>query len=230
MEASPLRSGILILPITTTEAFTGITAGILIHRTGRYLELIYVGVILMTLGNGLYILFSATTSIGCIIGFQIVTGLGQGLLFEAPLIALQVLVPQGDVASASATFGFIRNLATSLAVVIGGVIFQNSMDMQVALLAQPPVNLPSNITDALSGGKAAANVLIVATIEDQVQRLAVREAFAWSMRNMWITFTCIAVLGVVASLFIKREVLSKVHVETKTGIKEMDAKAAGVST
>ena len=31
-EASPIRSGVLILPITVGEALMGITAGIFIHR------------------------------------------------------------------------------------------------------------------------------------------------------------------------------------------------------
>jgi hypothetical protein len=48
----------------------------------------------MTLGNGLYILFSANSSVGKIVGFQIIAGIGQGLLFEAPLIAIQAFVSQ----------------------------------------------------------------------------------------------------------------------------------------
>jgi hypothetical protein len=220
MEASPLHSGVLILPITITEALMGITVGVLIHRTGRYLELIYLGVVLMTIGNGLYILFSATSSLATVIGFQIVAGIGAGALFEAPLLGLQAFVSQEATATATSTFGFVRNLATSLSIVIGGVIFQNSMDLQVSSLSYPPIILPSNITDVLLGGAAAANVMIIATIQDPIQKFAVKEAFAWSLRNMWILYTCLSALAVVASLFIKRQVLSKEHVETRTGIRK----------
>lgn len=79
-EASPLRSGLLLLPLILTEAFTGIGGGVYIHQVGRYIELIWVGVILLTLGNGLYIHLNATTSIGTIAAFEIVSGLGVGLL------------------------------------------------------------------------------------------------------------------------------------------------------
>ncbi|HEU0048671.1 MAG TPA: MFS transporter, partial [Nitrososphaera sp.] len=44
-EASPLRSGILILPVIVTEATMGILTGVLMHMTGRYLEIIWVGTI-----------------------------------------------------------------------------------------------------------------------------------------------------------------------------------------
>jgi MFS family permease len=208
------------MPITTTEAIMGVIVGFIIHRTGRYLELIYAGVILMTVGNGLYTLFSTKSSLAEIITFQIVAGLGAGLLFQAPLLALQALLPQDDIAMATSTLSFMRNLATSLSVVIGGVLFQNSMDIRVPSLSTPPISLPSNITDLLVGGDAAANVFLVSVIQDPAQRAAVREAYAWSMRNMWIMYTGISALAVVASLFIKKHHLRKDHVETKTGIKK----------
>jgi hypothetical protein len=208
------------MPITTTEAIMGVIVGFIIHRTGRYLELIYAGVILMTIGNGLYTLFSTESSLAEIITFQIVAGLGAGLLFQAPLLALQALLPQDDIAMATSTLSFMRNLATSLSVVIGGVLFQNSMDIRVPSLSTPPISLPSNITDLLVGGDAAANVFLVSVIQDPAQRAAVREAYAWSMRNMWIMYTGISALAVVASLFIKKHHLRKDHVETKTGIKK----------
>jgi hypothetical protein len=94
------------------------------------------------------------------------------------------------------------------------------MDIKAKFLAIPPINLSSNITDALSGGQAAASVMVISTIQDAGQKLAVKDAFVWSMRNMFIFSTCVAALAVVASLFIKKSFLSKVHVETKTGLKE----------
>jgi hypothetical protein len=208
------------MPITVTEAITGVVVGVIIHRTGRYLEIIYAGVFLMTLGNGLYILFSPRSGIIEIIFVQIVAGIGAGLLFQAPLIALQALVSQEDTATATATSMFVNNLATSLSVVIGGVLFQNSMDIRVTSLTSPPINLHSNITDLLSGGGAAANVMLVGSIEDPTQRSAVREAYSWSMRNVWILYTGISALAVVTSVFIKKHHLRKDHVETKTGLKK----------
>lgn len=216
--ASPLHSGVLILPLIVTESLMGIFAGVLIHRTGHYLELIRIGPVIMTVGSSLYILFSVSTSTSQIIGFQIFAGIGSGLLFEPPLLALQAFVPQHNVATASSTFGFIRNLATAMSIVIGGVIFQNSMDIRVDALSGPPLNLPSNITDLLSKGQAAANVIAVNLIQDPAQKMAVKEAYAWSLRNMWIFYVVISALCIVATGFIKKRVLSKEHVETKTGI------------
>lgn len=172
----------------------------------------------MTAGVGLYILLSRTSSIGLIIGIQILTGTGCGFLFEPPMLALQAWVPQERVATASSTYGLMRSISYVMSIVIGGVIFQNSMDIEVKKLMVPPFNLPSNITDLLSNGQAAANVMAVNLIQDPVQKMAVQDAFAWSLRNMWIFMVCISSLCIVATVFIKKKVLATEHIETKTGI------------
>lgn len=186
--------------------------------------MIYVGVTFLTVGNGLYILLSPSSTLAQIIGFQIVTGVGVGLLFQGPLIALQALASQEETATATATSNFVRALATSLGVVLGGVIFQNSMDMQIPPLSAPPVNLPANVTELLTKGGAAANVMLSRTIMDTVQREAVRGAFSESMKHMFIFYTALGGLAVLSSVFIKRHYLRSDHVETKTGIKKKEVR------
>ena len=196
----------------------GIVCGIVIHRTGRFQELIWGGMALVTLGFGLYINIDASSSLAKIIGFEVVEGLGAGMLFEPPLIAMQALVPQDDIATATATFGFIRNLATSMSVVIAGVVIQNSMSQQSAGLKAAGLS-PELLRD-FTGGDAVANVEQVVDIMDAGQRRAVQEAFATSLQKTWILMTAISGFGFLVSLFIIKSVLSKEHTETKTGIKD----------
>ncbi|XDG02362.1 hypothetical protein ABKA04_001977 [Annulohypoxylon sp. FPYF3050] len=218
-QASPFHSGLLIIPMMITEAAVDISVGILIHRTGRYREIIWAGVVLMTLGTGLYITFGTNTSTAKIIGLEIVGGLGPALLFQAPVLAIQNTVKQADTASATAALGFTRNLATALSIVLGGVVFQNSMDSRQPSLAA--AGLSEYLLDALSGDQAAANVEIIQTIQDGSQRMVVRDAFAWSIRNMFIMYTGVAGVAMVVSAFIKHKRLSTEHTETKTGIQEL---------
>ena len=77
----------MALPLGVSTSITGILAGVFIHQTGRYRELIWVGTVILTLGIGLLIELSPSSSLGEIIPFQIVAGIGSGLLFQAPLIA-----------------------------------------------------------------------------------------------------------------------------------------------
>lgn len=217
-EAKPIQSGLYILPLTVTEALAGLVTGFLIHRTGRYVEFMWIGMAFLTLGNGLFIYLGAQSSLGLVIGFEIINGIGAGLVFQPPLLAIQALAAQDDVASATATLGFVRDLSISTSIVVGGVVLQNSMDLRTPLLKA--AGLPASIVAEFTGKDAVANVNRILTISDPAQRLVVKEAFAWSMRNMWILMTGVSACGVVAAIFVGKASLSKEHTETRTGIKE----------
>lgn len=218
-QASPLKSGLLMLPLIITCATMDILTGVFIHRVGRYRELIWAGTFFLALGSGLFIIYGTASTLGEIIGFEIIFGIGFAILLSTPGLALQNSVKQADTATASATLSFLANIAKSLSTVLGGVVFQNSM------AAHGPELAASGLADAdlqaLSGYNAAANVGLATSIADPAQRHAVGEAFAGSVRNMFIMYTCIAAVGVVASVFVKQQHMSKEHTETKTGLKNM---------
>ena len=119
-------------------------------------------------------------------------------------------------ATATSTLGFSRNIATSLAIVIGSVVFNAGMDDQTAALNS--LGLPAEVAQAVSGHSAAANVMVIETIADPDQKLAVQSAFSASLKNVWIMCTCMCACSMIASVFIRRKVLSTVHVEVKTGL------------
>jgi hypothetical protein len=79
LEASPLRSGLLLLPFIVTGAILGVLAGVWI----------------LVLGFGLFISFDAYTSTAKTVGLLMIGGAGSGILFEAPLIAVQSQVEVG---------------------------------------------------------------------------------------------------------------------------------------
>jgi len=216
--AGPLRSGLLIMPYMIMEALGGLVCGVITHQFSAYRELIITGCVLMTLGTGLYISLGATSSIAKIIGFELIAGTGCGLLFQPVIIAVQAFTKQEDIATATATLGFVRNMATSLGIVVGGIVFQNSMAGRASSLRA--AKLSPDVLAKLSGADAAANVGIVSTIRDPAQRLAVKEAFAWSIRNMWIFYACVGAVAAVASIYVKRAHLSEEHIETRTGLLE----------
>lgn len=215
-QASPLYSGLLLLPLVISAAVTDVVSGTLISRTGRYRELIWSGSVLMTLGCGLFIRFWTNTPLAEIIGIELISGIGVALLFQTPMLAIHSTVRQADVASATASLGFLNSIATALSVVVGGVVFQNSMSSRQSTLAA--IGLESSVLEALAGNNAAANVNIVKTMTDATQHRAVQDAFAWSVRNIFVMYTCIAAVTVVASIFIEQKQMSTEHSETKTGI------------
>lgn len=212
--ATPLLSGVYLLPFAMSLSLTSGLTGVFVKKTGKYLPLIWSGMAVLLLGFGLYIDFPRRPGWAKIILYQIVAGVGVGPNFQSPLLALQAMIAPKDIATATATFGFVRNLATSISVVIGGVVFQNEMQQRYpALLAA----LGPATAASLSGGSAGASVGIVAQLPP-AQREVARAAFYESLKTMWIMYVAFAALGLVASAFVGNFVLSKEHEETKTGL------------
>ena len=191
-------SGVLLVPFALTLSIGSGVVGIYIRKTGRYLEPIWFGMVVMALGFGLMIDLPLTPGWSRIIIYQTVAGLGAGPNFQSPLIALQSMISPQDIATATATFGFTRNIGTSIAVVVGGVVFQNGMQSQAVTLR---TILGDKTAALLSGGTAGANVRIINSLP-YAQKVIAREAFRTSLKKMWIVFTCISAFGVVASIFV----------------------------
>lgn len=178
--ATPLLSGVYLLPFALSLSLTSAGTGIFIKKTGKYLPPIYFGLVVMTLGFGLFINLPRNATWSKIIIYQIVAGIGVGPNFQSPLIALQTLVKRADIATATATFGFTRNLSTSISVVVGSVVFQNEMQKRSAELVNA---LGSSVASELSGGSAGASVDIVKGLPAAGREVA-RDAYWGSLRIM----------------------------------------------
>jgi hypothetical protein len=195
-----------------------------VNHTGRYRPLLYLGPCILLLGNSLYTTFTATSSLPHLVIFQIISGLGTGLLFLAPLLALQVNVSPAETATATSTMGFTRNLATCLSVVVGGVIFQSGMEGRGDEFRA--AGLSEVLVEKLTTN-AAANVGLIREIADEGQRMVVQQAFSGSLKGIWYVCMGMAALAVLASGCVSGKVLSRKHEETRTGIPG-DVKQAAV--
>jgi len=220
--ATPLRSGLLGLPFVFLEGTGGIISGLIIHRTGRYNTLLWIGSVTTTLGYGLLIDLRASTSIAKIIIYQVIAALGSGLLIQPPMIAIQANVQQREFSTATSTLAFVRGLAEAVSVIIGGVIFQSSMDIKQSELVK--AGLPHGLVKTFSGQDAQVNVDKLRMMHNPAQRHMVQAIYAWSLRNAWILYTGFAALTIVATFFVGTHALSTEHVETRTGLEDRDMK------
>ncbi|KAK0632631.1 major facilitator superfamily domain-containing protein [Immersiella caudata] len=221
--ASPLESGLYILPYAASSSLVSALSGLLIKKTGKYLPPIISGMVFMTLGFGLFIDLEPTANWPKIILYQLIAGSGVGPNFQSPLIALQTMVEPRDMASATATYGFVRQLCTAVSIVIGGVVFQNRMQAQYPQLVS---ELGPEIANFLSGANAASSVGLVAQLPDAQRRIA-QQAYFDSLRTMYIMYTAFSAVGLIVSCFIGSRKLSKDHQEHKTGLDSLRAARVG---
>ncbi|KAL6354897.1 hypothetical protein LRP88_12255 [Fusarium phalaenopsidis] len=180
--ASPLRSGLYLLPFILSITVTAAATGAYIQLSGKYLPAVHIGLVIMTLGIGLMIDLDLNLNWSKLIPFQIVSGIGVGMNFEGPLLAVQTVVPHKDVAAATTAMSFVRTIATAISVVIGGVLFQNEMKGKKQALVD---GLGPQLARFFDGATASASVEIVKTLTPE-QQLIVRRAFFYSLDKMWI--------------------------------------------
>ena len=216
LRATPILSGVYLFPFVLSLSFVSMFVGIFIRKTGKYLPPIWVGMFFMTVGFGLYIDLPSDRTFGRIVPFQIIAGIGVGPNFQAPLIALQSLVQPRDIATATATFGFLRNIATSMSVVIGGVIFQNRMAAQRSTLVNA---IGPELGNILAGGGAGAATRIVQDLP-LAQKGIVDEVYTKSLRSLWIFYVALSAVGFALGFLIGNQKLSKIHQVQKTGLVE----------
>lgn len=216
--ASPILSGVYTLPMVLSLSFVSAATGIVMKKTGRYRELIIGGLFFMTLGFGLFIDLKPYASWPRIIIFQLIAGVGVGPNFQAPLVAFQANIRPADMATATATFGFVRQLSTSMSVVLGTVIYQNVISGQSDKIVAA---IGPERAAAISASFAGASKELIQSLNES-QRKVVLDSFTFALSRMWIFYTAVAGLGFVLSLFIVPRELSKTHTIRKTGLEEQE--------
>ena len=215
--ASALLSGVYLLPSVLSLSFATLFSGAFVRKTGRFRELIYIGVLFMSLGYGLLIDLGPTKNLPKLIIYQLIVGFGSGLNIQSPLIALQSHTKGYDVAVATSTYGFIRTLATSVSIVVGGTISQTELVRQGAVLRQA---LGLDIAERIIGEGFGTNPETLQHLSPQ-QRDTINEVYTSSLRTMWIFYAALSACAFLPALLIQKAELSDQHKVVKTGVEEL---------
>lgn len=81
-DTSALQSGVMILPLILSQLVASVACGAIVQKTGYYLPEVIAGNALVAVGAGLTSTFSPTSSLGEIIGYQILMGAGRGFVLQ----------------------------------------------------------------------------------------------------------------------------------------------------
>jgi Na+/melibiose symporter-like transporter len=206
LSASPRTSGVYMLAVAIPLAICSFVGGWVIERKGRYLEVLQVGLALMTVGVGLFVSFKTALELAKIIVFLAIIGIGFGPNFNAPLIALQTRIQESDMAAGTSAFGFARMVSGAIGVVVGQVIFQILMRAHVSGFID--AGIKSEFAETLAGGDAISQAGNVALLPEE-QRKAVRGGMTDALRGVWIFYTVVSALGLCISFGIHRSKLKR---------------------
>lgn len=206
VSASPQTSGVYMLAVAIPLAICSFIGGWIIEKTGRYLEVLQIGLGLMTVGVGLFISFGTALEPAKVIVFLGIVGIGFGPNFNAPLIALQTRIRESDMAAGTSAFGFVRMVGGTIGLVVGQVVFQILMRPHLSSFID--AGLTTEFAEALAGGEAISQAGRVSLLLEE-QRNVVRGGMTAALRGVWIFYTVVSALGLCVSFGIHRSQLTR---------------------
>ncbi|KAG6851242.1 hypothetical protein H0H93_011678 [Arthromyces matolae] len=228
--ASATRAGVEMLAYSLAAALMSAVSGIIVTRTGQYRPVMWFGYAVFAVGLGLMTMLSASSSQAVKEVYPLIAALGLGTLFQTPLIGLQAAMPIKDMATSTATFGFIRymlraypndplnipylgrTLGGTVGISIGQAIFSSIVRKKIARIPNVSIDTsPSGLNESIRKLK---------DIADPTTRFEVINAFARSISTIWVVMTPIIGVSFLMTLLVRKYTLKR------TVVRQGDARKA----
>ncbi|KAJ5833514.1 hypothetical protein N7474_001825 [Penicillium riverlandense] len=130
--ASTLGSGLMYLPLAVTLAIAALVGGPLTTYIGYYNPVLMLGGVLMAVGSGLITTLQPDTGSGKWISYQILYGIGIGLAFQPPYIAVQTVLQDSMVPTALVMLSFAQQFGGIVILSIAQNVFRDRLAYNMA--------------------------------------------------------------------------------------------------
>ncbi|CAI6337380.1 unnamed protein product [Periconia digitata] len=131
---SPTNSGVRVLPLIISFSIVTIFSGGVISKTGIATPFMPAAAVLTAVGSGLLYTLDIGSSLGKIIGYQILAGVGYGAALQVPIIIGQAKSDPSDLSSVSAIMLFAQTMGASIIVGAAQSGFVNELLKQLAII------------------------------------------------------------------------------------------------
>ncbi len=166
-----------------------IIGGATTGKIGYYVQYGIIGSAIMTVGSGLLTTLNIHSGKGAWIGFQVVYGLGMGLCFQVPNLAVQTVLPVADVPIGLALMFFGQLFGAAIIVSVCQNVLDNELIKRLA-------NIPGFDPRIVTSGGATD---LIKTFAPQYQdpaliqyNLALRKVF-----DIGLIVSALAILGAI---------------------------------
>ena len=210
--ASPLQSGINVLPFNAFFLPFAISAGVAMSKTGRYRPIHFIGGACMTIAFGLFSTMNADSPKAAWVCFQIIAAAGIGALLSTVLPSIQASLSEADVASSTGMFAFLRSFGLVWGFTIPSIVFNGQIDTFARSLNNP------DLQAQISQGKAYGFVgspAMQALSADVRQKLV--GVYVASLQTVWQVGIGFALL-IVVLVFFEKHVALRTELETEFGL------------
>ena len=198
---SALAAGVRILPFVFAAVTGAMINGALFAKLNLYMPWFLVAGILITTGGSLLTTISLETPLARIYGYSVITGLGAGIVVQAPYTVAQAKYGSADVALVTAFISCGQMAGVALSISIGSSILLNRATDDIAAILP---GVPRSTVQASIAG-IGASFLKNATGQQRSQVLII---VANTLGHVFYMVVAGGVLAIILSLFMKRERLN----------------------
>ncbi|KAJ7191888.1 iron permease [Mycena pura] len=195
LDASPIASGVDLFGLAFSVAPSAILVGLSIAISHQYRPQIWAAWSLVIVGIGLFSTLRAGSSRATAIGFQIIPGLGVGMLTAALFFPILAPLPVEYNAQAVALLIFIRNFANILGVTLGGTVLQNELQKRLP---------PAFVSEFPQGAAIAYSIIPLIRTLPEPLKSEIQVAFGKSLSVVWQVLIGVSSIGLLLSLLMRR--------------------------
>lgn len=199
-----------MFPIVVSLVPASIITGGVITRGGKYRVILWVGLAIDVLGNGLIIMWDRDISTAAWAAQMVVVGIAQGIVLNGLNFSTQATAATADVAYSAAMYTFMRSLGMTIGVAIGGSVYQNRMKHKLRIH-----NLPEEIATNAEGF-----IRTLREMPNNRMKADIIDAYVYGFKGVFIVLTAVIGAAFVANLFIKEfsldQILESQHVLKRT--------------
>lgn len=195
---SPLRAAVEALALALPVTAFAIIAALAIDVVRRYTWSIWIGWITTTAGMGVMYLLNTTSGQAARVGYQILAGVGLGMLYPSLGIPLQAAVELDDSGLAMGTFVFLRQTGAVIGLALGAAVFSNSFTSALPKLLPPGL-------EALRSGNAAVTLMkdLRHLDLDAATLRPILDTYSKALGWVWVAMVVVGGLGFLTTLAIR---------------------------
>lgn len=216
--ASPAQSGLMTIPMVVGQMLTSIIVGQLISYFGKWKGWMVTGSILTVIGLSLMSTLSYDTDFIWVSIYMVTLGAGMGMVMQNLTLVVQNDTPPEHLGSATSNVNFFRSIAGAIGVTAMGSVLASHVSTQLGNSLKSFVPGTPAEVEALKGLSTGA--LPNVSELPETLRVLVETAYGIGIANTFLVAVPIAVLGLLAVIFLPNRALS-----TKTAGEELTERA-----
>ncbi|KAI7326268.1 MFS general substrate transporter [Hortaea werneckii] len=204
------QAGHIIQIFTFAATVTSILVSLLIKYTGRYRQFVTIGACVYVAGLVLMVFFrTQESSIGAIIGAQILIGIGGGICHGPAQLGVQASASHQEVAAATAAFLTLLEIGGAFGSAISGAIWSGNVLDKLKLYL--PEETKARAEDIYGNIGLAANGWPMG----DPTREAINRAYQETMTMILVVAVCVAIPCIFLSLLMKDYKLDEIDQHVK---------------